>query len=63
MGRSYLVNQFPLDVIDPQRTSNLKPILRKRLQTSISQAFSPEDRVDMRVEELLTSRGLVPILV
>ena len=63
LDRSYLVNQFPLDVLDPQRTSNLKPILWKCPQTSISQAFALEDRVDMRVEKPLTSRGLVPILV
>ena len=40
-------------VLDPYVTS----------QTFILDPLLLEDREDMRVEELLTSRGLVPILV
>ena len=63
MGRSYLINQFPLDVLDPERTRDLEPILWKCIQPFIPDPLLLEDREDMRVEEPLTARGLIPMLI
>ena len=62
MDRSDLVNQFPLDVLDPQRTSNLKPVLWKCLQTFISQAFVLKDWGNMVRIEPFSGGRLITII-
>ena len=57
------VDVLSLDVLDPKRTCDLEPVLWECIQSLIPDPLLLEDREDMRVEEPLTARGLIPMLI